>query len=227
MDDLYRNMIKVAPCDQVHFKCIGCGACCKQIKQQVPIEALDAYRIARYLRNHGEEIGCMHAFLEKYAEPILLDECGYFMYVLKTTGEDDACIFLDNNRCRIHAVNPRACRTYPFVVEPDENGNFEHYVSYERKHHFNGPVVHPKTWLKKTFSREDRLFLTCDYGQVKEVAKRLRTVPTNRLVSALVYFQYAKYEGFDLDQPFQSQYEKNMEKLLAYLGNMSNNSRLQ
>lgn len=227
MDDLYRNMIKVAPCDQIHFKCIGCGACCKQVKQKVPVEALDAYRIARYLRNRGEEIGCMDDFLENYTEPILLDECGYFMYVLKTTGEDDACIFLENNRCRIHAVNPRACRTYPFVIEPDDQGDVKHLISYEKTHHFTGPVVHPKMWIKKRFTGEDRAFINADYGRAKEVAMLLRKIPKERLTTALMHFHYAKYGGIDLDRPFQSQYEKNMEKLLACLSNMSNNSRLQ
>ena len=34
-----------------------------------------------------------------------------------------ACIFLDeNNRCKIHSVNPRACRTYPFIAAPLDEG---------------------------------------------------------------------------------------------------------
>ncbi|MFR1480858.1 MAG: YkgJ family cysteine cluster protein [Hydrogeniiclostridium mannosilyticum] len=38
------------------------------------------------------------------------------VFMLKTVGADDACIFLKDNRCTIHSVHPRACRTYPIAV---------------------------------------------------------------------------------------------------------------
>lgn len=145
MDELYKNLVRLKPKDNVPFKCIGCGECCKHVKEQVPVETLDAFRIARYLMEQDKSITCMDDFWERYAEPALLDECGYFVYFLKTKGPDDACIFLENNRCKIHAVNPRACRTYPFIACPLENGGYEYLISYERKQHFNGPKVHTKT----------------------------------------------------------------------------------
>lgn len=58
MDELYKNLVKVAPREQIHFKCNNCGTCCRNVKQQVPLETLDAFRIARYLQNHGEPIQC-------------------------------------------------------------------------------------------------------------------------------------------------------------------------
>ena len=224
MDDLYKNLKKVIPCEKIHFKCVSCGACCRHVKQQVSVEAIDAYRIARYLRNHGEDIRYMDDFLEKYAEPVLLDECGYFIYFLKTRGNDDACIFLENNRCKIHVVNPRACKTYPFVIEPDDKGNFTYWLSKEREHHFDGPIVHPKLWIKKRFTSGDRTFLTMDFGRAKEIATLLRKIPEDRLVSALLNFQFAKYGGIDLDKPFIPQYEKNMQQLIKNLSRMSSDS---
>lgn len=49
MDELYKNLVKLKPKDNVPFKCIGCGECCKHVKEQVPVETLDAFRITRYL----------------------------------------------------------------------------------------------------------------------------------------------------------------------------------
>ena len=46
MDELYKNLVKLKPKDNVPFKCIGCGECCKHVKEQVPVETLDAFRIA-------------------------------------------------------------------------------------------------------------------------------------------------------------------------------------
>lgn len=86
MDELYKNLVKLKPKDNVPFKCIGCGECCKHVKEQVPVETLDAFRIARYLMEQDENITCMDDFWERYAEPALLDECGYFVYFLKTKG---------------------------------------------------------------------------------------------------------------------------------------------
>ena len=38
MDELYKNLVKLKPKDNVPFKCIGCGECCKHVKEQVPVE---------------------------------------------------------------------------------------------------------------------------------------------------------------------------------------------
>lgn len=223
MDELYKNLVKVAPREQIHFKCNNCGTCCRNVKQQVPLETLDAFRIARYLQNHGEPIHCMDDILELYAEPALLDECGYFVYFLKTVGENDACIFLDeNNRCKIHSVNPRACRTYPFIAAPLDEGGFETLISFERKFHFNGPVVHPRTWMKKRFTPEDKEFLRTDLGSAKEIARLFRKVPKERLTTALVCFQRLKYGDYELDMPFLPQYERNTQLLLEWLREEAN-----
>ncbi|HBR78208.1 MAG TPA: hypothetical protein DEA39_05190 [Lachnospiraceae bacterium] len=130
MDELYQNLVRLSPKEQVPFRCIGCGECCKHVHMQVPVETLDAFRIVKHLQQQGEDIKCMDDFWERYTEPALLNECGFFVYFLKTQGPEEACIFLQDNRCRIHTVNPRACRIYPFIVDPKGNGRYEYLVSY-------------------------------------------------------------------------------------------------
>lgn len=94
MDELYKNLVKLKPKDNVPFKCIGCGECCKHVKEQVPVETLDAFRIARYLMEQDKSITCMDDFWERFAEPALLDECGYFVYFLKTKNRMTRVSFL-------------------------------------------------------------------------------------------------------------------------------------
>ena len=77
MDELYQNLVKLSPKDQVPFRCIGCGACCKHVHMQVPVETLDAFRIVKHLQQQGEDIECMDDFWERYTEPALLNECGF------------------------------------------------------------------------------------------------------------------------------------------------------
>lgn len=217
MDELYQNLVRLSPKEQVPFRCIGCGACCKHVHMQVPVETLDAFRIVKHLQQQGEDIECMDDFWERYTEPALLNECGFFVYFLKTQGPEEACIFLQDNRCRIHTVNPRACRIYPLVVDPKENGRYEYLVSYERKQHFKGPKVHVKTWMKKRFGEEDRAFLTADFGSAKELAQLLRQIPDKRKKRALMCFHWAKYGNFDTGKPFLPQYERNLKVLREYL----------
>lgn len=225
MDEIYKNMIKLKPKDNVPFKCIGCGECCRHVEQRVPVDTLDAYRITRYLMMQDESITCMDDFWERYAEPALLDEGGYFVYFLKTTGPNEECIFLKDNRCQIHSVNPRACRTYPFVVDPVGNGNYEFLVSKERTHHFTGPKVHVKTWMKKRFTFEDKSFMDADFGLVTQLASLLRKVPENDKVRAVFNFQRLKYSEFYLDMPFQPQYERNLQLLLEFLQEHTNETK--
>ena len=217
MDELYQNLVRLNPKEQVPFRCIGCGACCKHVHMQVPVDTLDAFRIVKHLQQQGEDIECMDDFWERYTEPALLNECGFFVYFLKTQGPEEACIFLQGNRCRIHTVNPRACRIYPLVVDPKENGRYEYLVSYERMQHFKGPKVHVKTWMKKRVGEEDRAFLNADFGSAKELARLLRQIPDERKKRALMCFHWAKYGNFDTGKPFLPQYERNLKVLREYL----------
>ena len=217
--------VGITPSSRVRFRCQGCGKCCLRVKEGVPVDSQDVFRMAKYLRDKGEDILCPDDFLARYAEPVLLDECGYFVYMLKTVGEENACIFLKDNRCTIHDENPRACRLYPFVVNPDPRGLHSYLLSREYPHHFTGPVVQTKSWMKKRFPKEDRLFLQTDFGGAKDIAELLRKIPERNRTQAVMHFLRLKYSEYDLDQPFLDQYRRNQEKLLAILNRMAEENK--
>ena len=102
----FMNMRRISPKEHVPFRCTGCGECCRHVHQSIPLESLDVYHIARYLREHDSDSFCTDDFIGQYAELVLLDTCGFFILMLRTTGPDDACIFLRDNRCTIHAAKP-------------------------------------------------------------------------------------------------------------------------
>ena len=217
--------VGITPSSRVKFRCQGCGKCCLRVKEGVPVDSQDVFRMAKYLRDKGEDILCPDGFLARYAEPVLLDECGYFVYMLKIVGEENACIFLKDNRCTIHDENPRACRLYPFVVNPDPRGLHSYLLSREYPHHFTGPVVQTKSWMKKRFPKEDRLFLQTDFGGAKDIAELLRKIPERNRTQAVMHFLRLKYSEYDLDQPFLDQYRRNQEKLLAILNRMAEENK--
>lgn len=221
MKDFLMKMVPVSPSDHFPFQCMQCGACCRHVKESVPMESLDAFRLARYLRNKDKRIKCMDDVLAMYAEPVLLHESGYMIFMLKTIGPEDACIFLKDNRCTIHEVNPRACRTYPISVGPDGEGGQEQYLSMEQPHHFDGPQMSVKKWVRKRCTREDFDFWETDVGSARELALLLEKIPEYRKPQALMLFLRYKYSDFDLDKPFTEQFRSNNEKLLTALSKLA------
>ena len=217
MKEFLMKMVPVSPKEHFAFQCRQCGACCRHVKESVPLEGLDAFRLARYLRDKGEPIQCMDDVLAKYAIPVLLHESGYMVFMLSTVGSDDACIFLKDNKCTIHAAKPRACRTYPISVGPAMTGGYEAYLSMEQPHHFKGPQQSVKKWIQKRCSQQDYDFWETDVGSVQEIARLLEKLPLERKKGALLHFLRYKYSDFDLDKSFTEQFRSNNQKLLEVL----------
>ena len=130
----------------------------------------------------------MDDVLELYAEPVLLHESGYMAFMLKTVGDEDACIFLKGNRCTIHKEKPKACRTYPISVGPDGYGGQEQYLSMEQTHHYVGPLMSVKKWIRRRCNQEDYDFWELDVGLAREMALLLEKVPQSRMSQALMCF---------------------------------------
>ena len=221
MEPEMKNAVRVTPSTKIRFKCTGCGDCCRHVKETVPVDSQDAFYLTKYLRDLGMDIYCVDQFLEQYAEPALLDECGFFMYFLKSVGEDNACVFLKDNRCYVQEVKPLACKLYPFMVDPNESGNFRYLYSSERTHHFRGPAVETRSWMKKNFPQESRAFMQAEYTQAGPIAAQLRNIPEHRKTEALLHFHRLRYSELDLDKPFLEQFQRNQEKLIAILSRMA------
>lgn len=122
IEEVLSTTHRISPRERVPFHCTCCGECCRHVRQSVPLESPDVFRLTRLLREKDKGIICMDDFIARYTELALLDECGYFMLMLKVTGVDDACIFLKENRCMVHAAKPRTCRIYPFVAGIGDDG---------------------------------------------------------------------------------------------------------
>lgn len=217
IEEVIKNTKKVSLKDYVCFRCTGCGECCRQVKESVALEPLDVFRITQYLRERDPSIRCIEDVLDRYMVPIILTDTGYMMYAMATEGEDHHCVFLRNSRCMIHEAKPRACRVYPLVAGPAEHGGLEYMISTEKAHHFAGPKIRVKAWMKKYLSEEDRVFIEEDTASVIPIASLLMKIPAKDQTIALLHFVRFKYSEYDLDKPFLPQYKRNMAKLQAVL----------
>ncbi|NYT05951.1 MAG: YkgJ family cysteine cluster protein [Methanomicrobiales archaeon] len=96
------------------FSCRSCGACCRQAGKDSNLVMAAPAELAAIVHAAGLS---REAIAEPYPE--FVDGPGgsqiTFGWCLRRTG--DACAFLEaGNRCRIYAVRPWICRTYPFML---------------------------------------------------------------------------------------------------------------
>lgn len=217
MDKLLPNTRLVSSSECVNFHCTHCGACCRHVRETIPLDTLDAYRLAKFLRGRGEHIDNLDTVFARYTEPVVLHESGYSVFMLKATGPEDACIFLRDNRCTIQQAKPRACRLYPFMAEPASKGGYRYLLSLDRSQHFKGGQVQAGKWMKKYFPTEDREFLQIDFSTAPTIALLLGKVPASEQKRAVALYLWYRFSDFDLNRPLVEQYRENTGKLLDAL----------
>jgi hypothetical protein len=91
--------------DGLRFECTLCGECCRRTGGYVWLDLDEVRVLAAHLELSLDEFGLRY-----------LRRVGQRYALLDRTGSD-ACVFLHEGRCRIHAVRPKQCRTFPFWPE--------------------------------------------------------------------------------------------------------------
>ena len=207
----------VRPKDWVCFRCCRCGNCCRDLENQLMLEPLDAYHLARLLRTRGEVSSIDDVYL-RYAHTDML-ESRLPIYILNTEGPNRACVFLKDGRCTVYESRPCVCQIYPFSVRPGQRGKtFEYYCCIDRHaDHFSDGRMQVKDWLHENFTRESREFWAAEGGILPTLSCLINSMDTSELQASLFKIFYYRYYGYDLDQPFMPQYTRNMEALKRFL----------
>lgn len=210
------GVIPVRPQDNFNFQCSGCGDCCRNVNDAIMLESLDVFRIAQYFKEMGNPVQEIEEVLAKYTTPIPLTDLGYPIFLLNTVGQDNACIFLKENRCSIQPAKPRTCRMYPLSAGPkDTNDGFDYFIISQKPHHFIGPKIRTSDWMKENFDAEARIFTSMEYRWAAELGMLMhklkdKGIDDRRWLTSLLFF---KYYHFDTDKPFMPQYSENMNAL--------------
>lgn len=211
------DAVTVRPKDWVPFRCRLCGSCCRNLRGNLMPEQLDAYRLARFLRERGE-VEFMEDFYTKYTYPDMLE--GFFpVFLINTVDPDDSCVFLKDGRCSVYEARPRVCRLYPFTAFPGQRGKAFHFFQCmdNNSAHFSDGKILVKDWMYQNFSREDREFLTAESDTLIELGRLLKAMSTDGRKENLFQILYYRYYNYDLDQPFMPQYKENTEELKRIL----------
>lgn len=196
--------------ETVRFQCSRCGRCCRNVRDSVMLEALDAFRFVKYLQNtlpekSPEELLC------QYADLRLLSR-GYFIYILKTVNDSGVCVFLRENTCSIYPARPRVCRLYPFALEPTERG-MQWHLCTEQPHHFKGGHTTAREWERKHLSEEEKQFLLLEMRILPQLGHLMEKIPNKALTGAEALTLMYTYYAYDYSEPFLPQYQANMETL--------------
>ena len=211
------DAVTVRPKDWVPFRCRLCGNCCRNLRGNLMPEQIDAYRLARFLRERGE-VEYMEDFYTRYTYPDMLE--GFFpVFLINTVDPDDSCVFLKDGRCSVYEARPRVCRLYPFTAFPGQRGKAFHFFQCmdSNSAHFSDGKILVKDWMYQNFSREDREFLTAESDTLIELGRLLKAMSTDGRKENLFQILYYRYYNYDLDQPFMPQYKENTEELKRIL----------
>ena len=211
------DAVTVRPKDWVTFRCRLCGNCCRNLRGNLMPEQIDAYRLARFLRERGE-VEYMEDFYTRYTYPDMLE--GFFsVFLINTVDPDDSCVFLKDGRCSVYEARPRVCRLYPYTAFPGQRGKAFHFFQCmdSNSAHFSDGKILVKDWMYQNFSREDREFLTAESDTLLELGRLLKAMSTDGRKENLFQILYYRYYNYDLDQSFMPQYKENTEELKRIL----------
>lgn len=204
--------------DKVPFTCRLCGACCRDLEDKLMLEPMDAYYLARHLRDSGDGVSDIEDVYARFAHASLLNDI-YPIFLVNTQGEDQSCVLLENGQCSVYEARPRACRLYPFSVDAGMRGQrFTSFQSIDcHQGHFTGRGVSVENWIYENFTRDAREFVESESGILTELGRLLRKLGEVGRRSTLFQVMYYRYYNYDLDQPFLPQYQANQKALLEAL----------
>lgn len=216
----FENAMPITNRQPVKFKCSACGACCKNVRDSIVLEPMDAFRIVcEKMKN-----GCINSaddILWNIADLKELSR-GFNVFVLRTVNDSGVCGMLENNRCTIYSVRPRTCRLYPFTAEPcPEEHRIKWYLCTEQAHHFGSGTVTAREWQRKNISKEDEEYLYEECRVLPELGVILRKVPESNLQQAEQLVVVYRYLAYDFSQPFMPQFKDNMLFLKSLLDKLT------
>lgn len=108
------------------IQCSGCGTCCT-----LPIVPVTDSDLRRLVKATGKPA----ASLVKFYTPAEMEfdrdaevwiKFNYGKRAMGLRRKNEKCMFLDdNNRCSVYPSRPMTCRTFPYVIEYDDDGKVE------------------------------------------------------------------------------------------------------
>lgn len=211
----FQNIRKVVARERVCFSCTGCANCCKNVRDSILLNPLDAFRLVKCFQEQGTDQS-PEEILEDLADLKELSR-GFYIYVLKTINDGGVCRLLKSGRCTVYASRPTTCRLYPFSPDFKADGTAQWHLCLEQPHHFEGGYVTAREWKRRHLKKEDICFFQEEAKRLPLIGKLLHEVPDTQLQEAEISMLTFYYYAYSYDEPFLPQYKDNMAFLAARL----------
>jgi len=210
---------KAEPNDIFQFNCSHCGDCCRNVKQAVPLNGLDLYRLMRYFKRPMEQI------IEKYTEVVFIGDSNFPLMMLKTT-HDDTCIFYKSG-CSVQEAKPLPCRLYPYNIKPGNHDGLSYCIVSQKPHHYTGKTHRVGNWMRENLTPDDRRYMIGWFSQALQIgllAMEICQKPDGaaiyeQLLARIIWLLYFYYEA---GEDFWPQHERNMALLMDMLKSSAN-----
>ena len=218
VEDAEDNFPVIADHDTFSFACGGCGDCCRQ-REDIVLSGYDLFRISRRLGLPPALTA--NAFCRQYMGSVSL------LPVMRLAPRDDrsrSCPFLWNDRCSIHEDKPLVCALYPLGQSIEKDGHVEYFLQpidccgriFEARlsDYLTGVGIRQREALDVEWA------FTC--MRLTRKMKALREsggLPV--LKAAQNHARRALYLDYDPAQPFEPQFQKNLEALECRLEKLS------
>lgn len=220
MDNIMNNTLGLD--DTFAFHCVSCGKCCKH-REDILLTPRDAFRAAKHLDMP------VLAFILTYCEVYIGDTSGLPIVRLRPVGKGNDCPMLEGKKCRIqYAPKPVVCALYPLgrgeqFVDPATGEPLPEPVTLYFKTETDCPTNRNTTvrkWLERFGIEENDTFQKRWSALCMRLALILHGVAekepdmTGALYDLLMAGLYCQYE---MNQPFEPQFEKNVHQLLSLI----------
>ena len=218
--DTLRGFKQFKKDDLIDFSCARCAACCK-LYENILLKPFDIFRLSGALSLTPS------AFIGEYCT-VLQDPLSKLPIVKfrKASGDSEACHFLHDGRCSVHAARPTSCALYPLlrIIDP-ETHEAAYYLPPDMCDQKQAPIPLSE-WLTSNDIEGDEAFSVLWFDWMLGAAKNIEEILSNDTAlpaeAKYTFFRFlyaALYLKYDTDGDFTEQFQANR----ALIDEMANN----
>lgn len=183
--------------------CKGCHDCCCGMGESIVLDPLDVFRLMQGLGMTFEEL------LAKGLELNVVD--GIILPNLKMQGEEDGCIFLDENgRCSIHAFRPGICRLFP-LGRYYEDRDFKYFLQVHECKKENRTKVKVKKWIDTPDLKKYEKFVKDWHYFLVDTGEYVRANLDDMKNISMYILKLFYMMPYNTEEDFYDQFEKKLE----------------
>ena len=195
--------------------CRGCFKCCTGMGNSVILDPYDVYSLQK---KSGKGFPVLLA--EGMAELNVVS--GVILPNLKMTGEDERCVFLNQEgRCSIHDSRPGVCRLFP-LGRYYENGDFKYFLQTGECTVPNRSKVKVSKWIDTPDQKKNHDFVCRWHYLLNDLEAKVdgaEDMDTAKKLN-MFFLQTFFMDGYETERDFYGQFEGRIAVFEDFIQNL-------